>query len=162
MTLLGLAGAQAAHGVSISAILVFPALFAVAMALVDTTDGVLMLGAYQWAFVKPIRKLYYNMTITGVSALVAIIIGGIETIALIAHKLDLTRGGWRIASSLAEHFNALGFAIIALFAAAWTASYFIYHWKRFDEIEVVNDGRSDDAPGATGASACGRSAFPGS
>ena len=147
VTLLGLAGAQAAHGVSIAAILVFPALFAVGMALVDTTDGVLMLGAYQWAFVKPIRKLYYNMTITAVSALVAIIIGGIETMALIAHKLELTGGGWRAASSLAEHFNALGFAIIALFAAAWTASYFIYHWKRFDEIEVVNDGRSDDAAG---------------
>jgi len=62
-------------------ILVFPALFAAGMALIDTTDGVLMLGAYEWAFVKPIRKLYYNMTITGVSALVAIIIGGIETTA---------------------------------------------------------------------------------
>jgi high-affinity nickel-transport protein len=145
VTLLGLAGAQAAHGVSIAAILVFPALFAVGMALVDTTDGVLMLGAYQWAFVKPIRKLYYNMTITGVSALVAIIIGGIETVALIAHKLDLTRGGWKLASSLAEHFNALGFAIIGLFAAAWAVSYFIYHWKRFDEIEVVNDSRDDDS-----------------
>jgi high-affinity nickel-transport protein len=136
VTLLGLAGAQAVHGVSIAAILVFPALFAAGMALIDTTDGVLMLGAYQWAFVKPIRKLYYNMTITGVSALVAIIIGGIETIALIAHKLNLTRGGWKLASSLAEHFNALGFAIIVLFAAAWAASYFIYRWKRFDEIEV--------------------------
>jgi high-affinity nickel-transport protein len=139
VTLLGLAGAQAAHGVSIGAILVFPALFAAGMALIDTTDGVLMLGAYQWAFVKPIRKLYYNMTITGVSALVAIIIGGIETAALIANKLDLTRGGWKLASALAEHFNALGFAIIGLFAAAWASSYFIYQWKRFDEIEVVNE-----------------------
>ncbi len=139
--LLGLAGAQAAHGVSIATILVFPALFAVGMALIDTTDGVLMLGAYEWAFVKPIRKLYYNMTITGVSALVAIVIGGIETTALIAHKLELTSGGWRIASSLAEHFNALGFAIIGLFAAAWVASYCIYQWKRFDEIEVLSETR---------------------
>src|SRR6266852_5938381 len=147
VTLLGLAGAQAAHGVSIAAILVFPALFAVSMALIDTTDGVLMLGAYQWAFVKPIRKLYYNMTITGVSALVAIVIGGIETAALIAHRLDLTRGGWKLASSLAEHFNALGFGIIALFAAAWAASYFVYHWKRFDEIEVVTESRNDDSTG---------------
>jgi high-affinity nickel-transport protein len=143
VTLLGLAGSQAVHGISIAAILVFPALFAVGMALIDTTDGVLMLGAYQWAFVKPIRKLYYNMTITGVSALVAIIIGGIETAALIAHKLDLTRGGWRLASSLAEHFNALGFAIILVFAAAWAASYFVYRWKRFDEIEVSQHGLSE-------------------
>jgi nickel/cobalt transporter (NiCoT) family protein len=139
VTLLGLAGAQAAHGVSVGTILVFPALFAVGMAIVDTTDGVLMLGAYQWAFVKPIRKLYYNMTITGISALVAIVIGGIETAALIAQKLDLSHGGWRLASNLAEHFNALGFAIIGLFIAAWAASYFIYRWKRFDEIEVVSD-----------------------
>src|SRR5260221_2920300 len=107
VTLLGLAGAQAAHGVSIATILVFPALFAAGMALIDTTDGVLMLGAYQWAFVKPIRKLYYNMTITGISALVAVVVGSIETAALIAHKLELTRGGWKIASSLAGHFNAL-------------------------------------------------------
>jgi nickel/cobalt transporter (NiCoT) family protein len=142
VTLLGLAGAQAAHGVSIANILVFPALFAAGMALIDTTDGVLMLGAYEWAFVKPIRKLYYNMTITGVSALVAIIIGGIETTALIANKLELTRGGWKIAGNLAEHFNVLGFAIIGLFAAAWAASYVVYRWKRFDEIDVVPE-RSD-------------------
>jgi nickel/cobalt transporter (NiCoT) family protein len=142
VTLLGLAGTQAAHGVSVSTILVFPALFAAGMALIDTTDGVLMLGAYQWAFVKPVRKLYYNMTITGVSALVAIVIGGIETTALIAHKLDLTQGGWKLASNLAEHFNALGFAIIGLFVAAWGASYVIYRWKRFDEIEVVGDTTS--------------------
>jgi high-affinity nickel-transport protein len=141
VTLLGLAGAQAAHGVSISTILVYPALFAAGMALVDTTDGVLMLGAYEWAFVKPIRKLYYNMTITGVSALVAIVIGGIETTALIADKLELTGGGWRVAGVLAEHFNALGFAIIGLFAAAWAASYAVYRWRRFDEIEVVYERR---------------------
>jgi nickel/cobalt transporter (NiCoT) family protein len=139
VTLLGLAGAQAAHGVSIATILVFPALFAAGMALIDTTDGVLMLGAYRWAFIKPIRKLYYNMTITGVSALVAIVIGGIETSALIAQKLELSGSGWGFASSLAEHFNALGFAIIALFAAAWAASYLIYRWKRFDDIEVVHE-----------------------
>jgi nickel/cobalt transporter (NiCoT) family protein len=143
VTLLGLAGAQAASGVSISRILVFPALFAAGMALIDTTDGVLMLGAYKWAFVKPIRKLYYNMTITGVSALVAIIVGGIETTALIAQKLDLSGGGWGLASNLAGHFNALGFAIIGLFIAAWTISYFIYRWKRFDEIEVVRGIGSD-------------------
>jgi high-affinity nickel-transport protein len=60
---------------------------------------------------------------------------------LIAHKLELTSGGWKLASSLAEHFNALGFAIIGLFAAAWTTSYFIYRWKRFDDIEVLQESR---------------------
>jgi nickel/cobalt transporter (NiCoT) family protein len=143
VTLLGLAGAQAANGVAIGKILVFPALFAAGMALIDTTDGVLMLGAYQWAFVKPIRKLYYNMTITGVSALVAIIIGGIETLALIANKLSLTHGAWGFANTLAEHFNALGFAIIGLFALAWAASYVIYRWKRFDELEDLSQKQMD-------------------
>lgn len=100
-----------------------------------------MLSAYEWAFVKPLRKLYYNMTIAGVSALVAIIIGGIETTALIANKLELTGGGWKFASHLAEHFNTLGFAIIGLFATAWAVSYFVYQWKRFDEIEVVAERR---------------------
>ena len=143
VTLLGLAGAQAAHGVSFASILIFPALFAVGMALIDTTDGVLMLGAYEWAFVKPIRKLYYNMTITGVSAFVAITVGGIETTALIAQKFELSGGGWSLAGSLAGHFNALGFAIVGLFVAAWTISYFIYRWKRFDEIEVASSVGGD-------------------
>ncbi len=135
-TLLGLAGSQAAHGVLISTILVFPALFAAGMTLVDTTDGVLMLGAYEWAFMKPIRKLYYNMTITAVSALVAVIIGGIETTALIAHELRFDGVGWKIAGTLALHFNMLGFGIIGVFAMAWGVSYLIYRWKRFDEIDV--------------------------
>jgi len=109
------------------------------MALIDTTDGVMMLGAYEWAFVKPVRKLYYNMTITGVSALVAIVIGSIETIALVAEQFDLKGRAWDFATGLAVHFNALGFGIIGLFAAAWAASYFIYRWKRFDEIEITTE-----------------------
>jgi high-affinity nickel-transport protein len=137
VAILGLSASQAADGLSIGTVLIFPILFASGMALVDTLDGVLMLGAYEWAFVKPMRKLYYNITITLVSALVAIIIGGIETIALLARKLDLSGGLWSVATNLGEHFNSLGFAIIGLFAACWLASWFIYRWKRFDEIEVV-------------------------
>ena len=102
-----------------------------------TADGVVMLGAYEWAFVKPIRKLYYNITITLISAIVAIAIGGIETLALLASKLGLSGGVWDVASALGENFNGLGFAIIALFVACWVLSFAIYRWKRFDEIEVV-------------------------
>ena len=83
VALLGLSATQAAKGVSLWSVLVFPALFAAGMALVDTTDGVLMLGAYGWAFVKPIRKLYYNLTITLVSVVVAVLIGGIELLGLL-------------------------------------------------------------------------------
>jgi len=136
VAILGLSAGQAADGLSIGTILVLPVLFAVGMALIDTADGVVMLGAYEWAFVKPIRKLYYNITITLISALVAIVIGGIETVALIGDKLGLTGGLFDIAGELGENFNSLGFGIIGLFVLCWLASFAIYRWKRFDDIEV--------------------------
>jgi high-affinity nickel-transport protein len=131
-----LSASQAADGVPLSAILVFPVLFAAAMSLVDTTDGVMMLKAYNWAFVKPIRKLYYNMTITLVSVLVALMVGGIEALGLIGRKLDFEGGFWDAIGELNDNFNNLGFAIIGVFALAWTLSYAIYRWKRLDEIEI--------------------------
>lgn len=136
VAILGMSASQAANGLSIGTILVLPTLFAAGMALIDTVDGVVMLGAYEWAFVKPIRKLYYNITITLISAIVAIVIGGIETMALIGGKLGLTGWPWGLAVELGENFNGLGFAIIGLFALCWLASFAIYRWKRFDEIEV--------------------------
>ena len=75
--------------------MVFPALFTAGMALVDTTDGILMLGAYDWAFKAPIRKLYYNLTITFVSVLVAVLIGSIEVMGLIGDQFALEGGFWR-------------------------------------------------------------------
>ena len=82
VALFGISSAQAANGMSLATIMVFPLLFTAGMTLIDTTDGVLMLGAYGWAFMKPIRKLYYNMTITAVSVVVAVLIGGLETLNL--------------------------------------------------------------------------------
>ena len=137
VAILGLSGQQAADGMALGTILVLPLLFATGMALIDSVDGVVMLGAYEWAFVKPIRKLYYNITITLISAIVAIVIGGIETLALIGGKLGLEGWPWRTAASLGEKFNAMGFAIIGLFIACWIVSFAIYRWKRFDEIEVA-------------------------
>lgn len=144
VAILGLSAGQAASGLSIATVLIFPLLFAAGMALIDTVDGALMMGAYQWAFVKPIRKLYYNITITLVSALVAIVIGGIEAAALLGDKLGLTGGVWSVAADLGEHFNSLGFFIVGLFAACWLASWVIYRWKRFDEIDVLlpNQGQT--------------------
>lgn len=137
VAILGLSAGQAANGLSLATVLIFPLLFAAGMALVDTADGALMMGAYQWAFVKPIRKLYYNITITLVSVIVAIVIGGIETAALLGEKLGLSGGIWSLAADLGAHFNSLGFAIIGLFVFCWLASWAIYRWKRFDEIEVA-------------------------
>lgn len=136
VAILGLSGQQAAGGMAIGTLLVLPLLFAVGMALIDSVDGVVMLGAYEWAFVKPIRKLYYNITITLISAIVAIVIGGIEALALLGGKLGLTGWPWRAAASLGGQFNTLGFAIIGLFILCWTISFAIYRWKRFDEIEI--------------------------
>ena len=137
VSLLGLSAAQAEHGLSLGVVLVFPALFAAGMSLVDTTDGVLMLGAYEWAFVKPIRKLYYNMTITLVSAVVAIVIGGIEALALLAERLGLSGPVWDAFRNLGQHFNLLGFVIIGVFAASWVVSWLIYRINRFDDVDVV-------------------------
>ena len=86
---LGISAAEATKGLPVWSILVFPALFAAGMSLIDTTDNILMLGAYGWAFVKPIRKLYYNMTITFVSVVVALAVGGIEALGLAGRAVPL-------------------------------------------------------------------------
>lgn len=136
VAILGLSAAQVEHGFAIGPVLVLPVLFAAGMALVDTTDGILMLGAYEWAFVRPIRKLYYNITITAVSAFVAIIIGGIETAALVADKLQLQGEAWSTARLLGGSFNLLGFGIIGVFVLCWLLSWLIFRWKKFDDIEL--------------------------
>ena len=136
VAVLGISATQAARGVSIWSIMVFPALFAAGMSLIDTTDGVLMLGAYDWAFVKPIRKLYYNLTITLVSVVVAVLIGGIEALGLVADQLGLAGWFWHGVGSLNDNFNGLGFLIIGVFIAVWVGSIIIYRYKGLDEFEV--------------------------
>jgi nickel/cobalt transporter (NiCoT) family protein len=135
--LLGISAAEAARGLSLWSILVFPALFTAGMSLIDTTDGVLMLGAYGWAFMKPMRKLYYNLTITFVSVLAALVVGGVEALGLIADHLNLEGGFWRAIAALNRNFGSLGFLIIALFIASWLVSMLVYRLKRYDEIEVT-------------------------
>jgi nickel/cobalt transporter (NiCoT) family protein len=124
--LLDISAVEAAKGLSIWSIMVFPALFTAGMALVDTSDGVLMLGAYGWAFRNPLRKLHYNVTITFVSAMVALLIGGIEALGLIADRLGLDGGFWSFIGALNDNFGSLGYAIIALFALSWLVSAALY------------------------------------
>jgi high-affinity nickel-transport protein len=135
--LLGISAAQGSQGLPLWSILVFPALFTAGMSLVDSTDGVLMVGAYGWAFVKPIRKLYYNMTITLTSVLVALVIGGVEALGLIGRKLGLDGGFWRLIDGLNENFGALGYLVIGIFMVCWLVSAVIYRMKRFDRMEVL-------------------------
>ena len=136
VAMLGISATQAAQGVSIWSIMVFPALFAAGMSLVDTTDGVLMLGAYDWAFVKPVRKLYYNLAITLVSVVVAFLVGGIEALGLIGDQLSLSGWFWDGIGALNDNFTSLGFIIIGVFIAAWVASILIYRYRGFDRIEA--------------------------
>ncbi len=135
--LLGLSAAEASKGLSIASVLVFPVLFAAGMSLIDSTDNVLMLGAYGWAYVKPVRKLYYNITITSVSVVVALAVGGIEALGLLVSEFHLTGGLWIWVGKLNENFGLLGYAIIALFAASWILSIAIYKWRRFDDLEFA-------------------------
>jgi high-affinity nickel-transport protein len=129
---LGISGSQAAQGLPVSCLLIFPALFTAGMALVDTADSVLMLSAYEWGFAKPIRKLYYNLTITAASVLVALLIGSVEALGLIGEKLALHGEFWNFVAGLNGEFGALGFLIIALFALAWAVSIAIYRFKGYD------------------------------
>ena len=137
--LLGISATQAAQGLSIWSILVFPALFTAGMSLMDTTDGVLMLGAYGWAFLKPIRKLYYNLTVTAVSVIVAVVVGGLEVLNLIGDRLRLTGGGgfWGAIGAINDNFGVLGYIIVGIFVLSWLISFAVYRAKRYDEIQVV-------------------------
>jgi high-affinity nickel-transport protein len=134
--LLGISAAQASSGLSIWSILVFPALFTAGMTLIDTTDSVLMTGAYGWAFVKPVRKLYYNMTITFVSVIVAVIVGGAEALGLIAGKFGLRGGLWDAVAGLNDSFGTLGYLIIGIFAVSWIVSMAIYRLRGYDQLEI--------------------------
>jgi nickel/cobalt transporter (NiCoT) family protein len=134
--LLGISAAEAAKGLSFGAILVFPVLFAAGMSLIDTTDNILMLGAYGWAFVKPIRKLYYNLTITAVSVVVALVVGGIEALGLLGGRFRLQGWFWNAIAGLNDNFGMLGYFIVGLFALSWVISIGFYKWRRFDELEL--------------------------
>ncbi len=132
--LLGISAAQATGGLSIWSIVVFPALFTAGMSLIDTTDGILMLGTYGWAFLRPIRKIYYNMTITAVSIVVALLVGGIETLGLIGDQLALKGGFWNGIGALNGNFGSIGFVIIGIFVASWILSAVIYRVKGYDRL----------------------------
>lgn len=133
--LLGISAAQASQGMDIWAIMIFPLLFTAGMSLIDTIDSILMLGAYGWAYVKPIRKLYYNMTITSVSVVVALLVGGIEALGLLSDQANLTGPFWNFIGSLNDNFGNIGFLIIGIFLAAWAISFGIYRARGYDEVQ---------------------------
>ena len=136
VALFGISATEAANGASFGTLLVFPALFTAGMSLVDAADGALMLGAYGWAFMKPIRKLYYNLTITAISVLVAVLIGGVETLGLIGNSFKLEGAFWSAIGALNDNFGLLGYGIVAIFALSWIVSALIYKVMGYDAVEA--------------------------
>jgi nickel/cobalt transporter (NiCoT) family protein len=135
--LLSISATEATRGLSVWSILVFPVLFAAGMSLIDTTDNVLMLGAYGWAYMKPIRKLYYNMTITGLSVLMAVVVGGIEVLGLLCDQFHLQGAFWGRVSAVNANLGVLGYGIIAVFVLGWVLSIAFYKVRGLDSTEEV-------------------------
>jgi high-affinity nickel-transport protein len=134
--MLVISATQAAKGMSFWTILIFPALFTAAMSLLDTTDSVLMTGAYGWAFINPMGKLWYNLTITAASVVVALFIGGVEALTLIGDKLGLEGAFWSIISGLNGNLANLGFVVVGIFIASWIVSVLVYRAKDLDNLQA--------------------------
>jgi high-affinity nickel-transport protein len=131
IALLVLAGSGAASGLPWYAILCLPVLFAAGMSLLDTIDGTFMNFAYGWAFSEPVRKVYYNLTVTGLSVAVALLIGTAELLGLLAEQLDLHGPFWNWISGL--DLNVLGFVIVGLFVATWVVALVVWKVARIEE-----------------------------
>jgi nickel/cobalt transporter (NiCoT) family protein len=143
VALLAISATEASKGLPIWSVLVFPALFTAGMSLVDTTDGILMLGAYGWAFLNPLRKLFYNITVTAVSVLVALLVGGIEALGLIGDKLAFSGRFWNFIGTLNDNFGDLGYLIIGIFVVCWGVSLVLYRARGYDKIVVTTSTRAN-------------------
>jgi high-affinity nickel-transport protein len=129
--LLVVAGGAAAANLPWWAVLTLPVLFAAGMSLLDTIDGSFMNFAYGWAFSKPIRKIYYNITITALSVAVALLIGGIELISILTQKLDITTGLLAWIGSV--DLNGVGYWIVGLFVATWALALAVWRFGRIEQ-----------------------------
>ncbi|AGK95803.1 high-affinity nickel-transporter, HoxN/HupN/NixA family [Clostridium pasteurianum BC1] len=128
VALLAISVNAATQAVPIDLLVALPIIFAAGMSLMDTADGVFMTNAYNWAFSTPLRKIYYNLSVTGISVVAALCIGFIELTQILAPKLGLNSGIWKWISNL--DFGNIGYLLVGLFVLSWGLSYFI--WKRLD------------------------------
>jgi high-affinity nickel-transport protein len=141
--LLVLAGGAAAFSLPWYAILTLPVLFAAGMSLLDSVDGVLMRFAYGWAFSRPVRKVFYNLTITALSVAVALLIGTIELVSILTDKLSITSGPLAWVGSL--DLNHVGYAVVALFLLTWLLAVAVWRWGRVEERWSAHLGAPDAA-----------------
>jgi high-affinity nickel-transport protein len=130
VSLLVLAGGAAAFALPWYALLTLPILFAAGMSLLDSIDGCFMNFAYGWAFSKPVRKVYYNITITGLSVLVALVIGGVEIISILTEKLGITSGPLAWIGGL--DLNHVGYAIVGMFVLTWVVALLVWRFARIE------------------------------
>jgi high-affinity nickel-transport protein len=142
VALLVLAGGAALSDMPFYAILCLPILFAAGMSLFDTLDGILMRFAYGWSFAKPVRRVYCNLTVTGLSVVVALTIGTVELLSVLADKLGLDGGIWSFVSAL--DLDVLGYAVVGLFAVTWAAALAVW---RFGRVEERWNARLEQAAG---------------
>jgi high-affinity nickel-transport protein len=131
VALLFLAAGAAFGGLPFYAILCLPILFAAGMSLLDTLDGAFMRFAYGWAFTKPVRKLYYNMTITGLSVAITLLIGTIELASVLADRLDLSGGVWSFVTGV--DLNLVGFFVVGLLLMTWAVALLVWRYGRIEE-----------------------------
>ena len=131
VALLVLAGSAVAGGLPVYAILALPVLFAAGMSLFDLADGCFMNFAYDWAFSKPVRKVYYNLTITGLSVFVAVFIGGVEVLGLLAQDAHLHGWLWRLLAGF--DINKAGFVIVGVFVVTWVVALLVWRHGNIEE-----------------------------
>ena len=131
VALLVLAGTAVVGGLPFYAILSLPILFAAGMSLFDTADGCFMNVAYDWAFARPIRKVYYNLTITGLSIFVAVFVGAIELVGLLAQDTKLTGSGWAWVENF--NINTAGFVIVGVFVLTWAVALSVWHFGKIEQ-----------------------------
>lgn len=146
VALLVLAGTAVVGGLPFYAVMSLPILFAAGMCLLDTIDGCFMNFAYDWAFAKPIRKVFYNLTITGLSVFVALFIGTIEIVGLIAQETNLSGGLWSFLEGF--NINRAGFIIVGIFAATWLVALLVWRVGDIERKWTVDPVEASENPSA--------------
>jgi nickel/cobalt transporter (NiCoT) family protein len=141
VTLLVLAGTAVVSGLPFYAILSLPILFAAGMCLFDTADGCFMNFAYDWAFARPVRKVFYNLTITGLSVFVAFFIGTIEILSLLGDELNLTGGFWDFMANF--DLNKAGFVIVGIFVLTWAVALSVWHFGHIEQKWEAHTATAD-------------------
>jgi high-affinity nickel-transport protein len=131
VALMAISAGAAQSAIPVSGIFALPILFAAGMSLLDTADGIFMTTAYKWAFRTPLRKIYYNLTVTGLSIFAALVIGGIELAQVLGPKLGLSNGFWHWIQDL--NFGSLGYILMAIFILSWAVSYGIWKFFKVEE-----------------------------